>query len=57
MKTKGNTLLRRPWHRWEDNIKMDLQETGQGGMDCTDLTQDCDRWLVLVNTVINLQVA
>jgi len=57
VKTKGNTLLRRPWHRWEDNIKMDLQETGQGGMDCTDLTQDCDRWLVLVNTVINLQVA
>jgi len=36
---------------------MDLQEMGQGGMDCTDLTQDRDRWLVLVNTVINLQVA
>ena len=38
-------------------IKMDLQETGQGGKDRIDLTQVRDRWMVLVNTVINLQIA
>jgi len=36
---------------------MDIQEIGQGGIDCIDLTQDRDRWLVFVNTVINLQNA
>ena len=42
-KNKGNTLLRMPWHRREENIKMDLQEIGQGGMDYSDLTHDRDR--------------
>jgi len=32
-----------PRHRWEDNIKMDLQEVGCGGMDWIDLSQDRDR--------------
>jgi len=36
--------LGRPRHRWEDNIKMDLQVVGCGGMDWIDLTQDRDRW-------------
>ena len=43
-------------HRWEDNIKMDLQEVGCGGMDWIDLAQDCDRWRALVNAVMNLRV-
>jgi len=44
----------RPRHRWEDNIKMDLQEEGFGGMDWIELAQD--RWQALVNAVMNLQV-
>jgi hypothetical protein len=40
-----------------DNIKMDLQEVGWGVMDWIDLAQDRNRWWVLVNTVMNLQVS
>jgi hypothetical protein len=40
----------------EDNIEMDLQEIGWGGMDWIDMAQDRDRWRVLVNSVLNLQV-
>jgi hypothetical protein len=42
--------------RWEDNIKMDLQEVGCGGMDWIDLAQDRDMWLALVTAVMNLRV-
>ena len=48
--------LGRPRHRWEDNIKMDIQEVGCGDMDRIELAQDRDVWLVLVNTVMNLRV-
>jgi hypothetical protein len=41
-----------PRHRWEDNIKMDLQELGWG-MDWIELTQDRDRWWARVNAVMN----
>jgi hypothetical protein len=42
--------------RWEDNIKMDLKETGWEGVDCIHVAQDRDRWRALVNMVMNLWV-
>jgi len=55
-KPEGKRPFGRPRHRWEDNIKMDLQEVGCGGMDWMELAQDKDRWRTLVNAVINLRV-
>ena len=46
--------LGRHRRRWEDNIKMDLQEVGCGGMDWINLAQDRDRWQALVKAVMNL---
>jgi len=48
--------LGRSRYRWNDNIKMDFQEAGQGDMDWIALAQDRDRWWVLVNAVMHLQV-
>ena len=48
--------LRRPRHRWEDNIKMDLQEVGCGGIDWIMLSQDRDSWRALVNAVMNIRI-
>jgi hypothetical protein len=48
--------LGRPRRRWEDNIKMDLEEVGGGCEDWMALAQDRDRWQELVNTVRNLRV-
>ena len=48
--------LGRPRRRWEDNIKLDLQEVGCGGMDWIQLAQDWDRWRALVHAVMNLRV-
>jgi hypothetical protein len=50
---EGRKPLGRPRCRWEDNIKMDLQEVGWGGMDWIDMAQDRDRWRALVNVVMN----
>jgi len=55
-KTEGKRPLGRPRHRWEDNIKMDLQEVGCGVMDWIELAQDRDRWRALVNVVMNLRL-
>ena len=55
-KPEGKRPLGRPRRRWEDNIKMDLQEAGCGGMDSIELTKDEERWRVLVNAVMNLRV-
>ena len=56
-KPEGKRPLGRPRRRWEDNIKMDVQEVGCGGMDWIELTHDRDRWRVLVNAVMNLRVS
>ena len=48
--------LGRPRSRWEDNIKMDLQEVGCGSMDWIELAQNRDSWWALVNAVMNLRV-
>jgi hypothetical protein len=55
-KPEGKRPLGRPRRRWEDNIKMDLQEVGCGGVDWIDLAQDRGRWWALVNAVMNLRV-
>jgi hypothetical protein len=56
-KTEGRRPLGIPRRRWEDNIKMDLQEVGCVGMDWIELAQDRDRWRALVNAVKNLPVS
>jgi hypothetical protein len=53
---KGRRPLERPRRRWEDNIKMDLQEVGWGGVDWIDMAKDRDRWRALVSAVMNLWV-
>ena len=55
-KPEGKRPLRRPRHRWEDDIKMDFQEVGGGCEDWMELAQDRDRWRALVSTVMNLRV-
>jgi len=53
-KPEGKRPLGRPGHRWENSIKMDLQEVRCGGMDWIKLAQDRDRWRALLNAVMNL---
>jgi hypothetical protein len=48
--------LRKPRRRWEDNIKMDLQEVGGGRGDWMEMAQDRDGWRALVSTVKNFRV-
>ena len=55
-KPDGKRQLWRHRHRWEDNIKMDLEEVGCWGMDWIELAQNGDRWRALVNAVMNLRV-
>ena len=55
-KTVGCNEVGRPRRRWEDNIKMYIQEVGRGALDWIELAQDRDRWRTLVNAVMNLTV-
>ena len=55
-KPEGNRPIGRHGRRWEDNIKMDLQEVVCRGMECIELTQHRDRRRALVNAVMNLWV-
>ena len=53
-KSERKRPLGRPRRRWVDNIKMDLQEVGKGVIGWIHLSQDLDRWRVLVNAVMNI---
>ena len=55
-KPEGKRPLGRPRRRWEDNIKMDLQEVGGVFEDWMEVAQDRDRLRALVSTVMNLRV-
>jgi hypothetical protein len=53
---EGKRLLGRPRRRWEDNIKMDLRETGIDWKNWIQLAQDKVQWQECVNTVMNLRI-
>jgi len=55
-KPEGKKPLGRPRPRWENNIKMDLQEVGCEVMEWITVAQDRDRWRLFVNAVMNLRV-
>ena len=55
-KPEGKSALGRPGRRWEDNIKMDIQEMVGGCGDWMELAQDRERWRALVSTVRNFRV-
>ena len=55
-KPEGKRPLGRPRRSWDDNIKMDLQEVGCGGMAWIELAQDRDRWRALLNAVMSRRV-
>ena len=55
-KTGGKRPLGRPRLRWEENIQIDLQKVGCGSMEWIELAQDRDRWLALVNAVMNFRL-
>ena len=55
-KPEGKRPLGRPRRRWEDNIKMYLQEVGRVCGDCMELAQERDRRPALVSTVMNFRV-
>jgi len=54
-KPEGKSPFGRPKRRWNDTIKMHLQEAKYGGMNWIELAQDRDRWRALVNVVMNLR--
>ena len=55
-KPEGKRPLGRPRLRWEDNIKMDLEEVGRGCVDWMDLAQDRDRWRAFLSMIMNFGV-
>ena len=55
-KPSGKCPLRRPKRRWEDNIRMDLEEIGINAGNWVDSAQNRDYWRALVNAALNLRV-
>ena len=55
-KTTGKRPLGRPRRRWEDNIRMDLEEISINAGNWVDSAQNRDYWMALVNVVLNLRV-
>ena len=55
-KPEGKKPLGRPRRRWEDTIKMDLEEVGRGCGDWMELAEDRGRWRALLSTVMNFRV-
>jgi hypothetical protein len=55
-KPEGKRQLGRPRRRWVDNIRMDLGDTGWGGVDWIGLAHDRNRWRALVNSTLHLRV-
>ena len=55
-KPEGKRQLGRPRRRWKNNIKMNLQEVGCGGVDWIEVAQDRDRWRAHENVVVNIQI-
>ena len=55
-KPTGKRPLGRPRRRWEDNIRMDLEEIGINSHNWVDSAQDRDYWRVLENAALNLRV-
>jgi hypothetical protein len=56
-KPDGKRLLRRPRHKWVENIKMNLGEIEWGVIEWIGLHQDMNKWRALVDSVMNLQVS
>ena len=56
VKPEGKRQVRRPRCRWEDNIKMDLQEVGCGDIDCLSESVIWERWRAFLNAVMNIWV-
>ena len=55
-KPTGKRPLGRPWRRWEDNIRMDLEEIGINACNWVDSAHDMNYWRALVNAALNLRV-
>jgi hypothetical protein len=57
-KPEGKRPLRRPRHRWENGIRMDLGEISwvEGSVDWIQLAQDMDRWWAVMNTIMNRRI-
>ena len=56
IKPTGKRPLERPRHRWEDNIRMDLEEIGINAGNRVDSAQDRNYWRALVNETLNLRI-
>ena len=56
-KPTGKRHLGRPRRRWEDNIRMDLEEIGISAGNWVDLAQDMNYWRALVKAALNLRVS